>query len=515
MTVGGVLHTSAAKFPSREAIYCVSTGRRVSYAQLNKRSNQLANYLLGLMLPKGSVVAFLASNRLEIIECYFAVAKAGFVGLPLNYRLAPREIEVLIRTMGAAVLICEEKFAPTFEYLKAASATTRHVLWIGTANQHGCVQYETALAQSSCAELRVDVNEADTFYLNLTSGTTGLPKSYALSHYNLVTMEPTVSAFDLSSSDVFLNVFPVFGRIGFGTSLSSVLLGARNVLMDFDAGEVLKVIQREKVTFINVVPTMAALLLKRLELEPELVASLRAIVFIGAMLPAAIRDEAISRLCRSIYEGYGLQESGLLTVSTPEDRAIKPESIGRPVMFADVRIVDALGNEVPTGEIGEIIGRSPHCTTAYVDSPQKNSEVFRDGWFHTGDLGRQDADGYFYISGRVKDMIISGGQNIHAAEVEAALLGIEGVQDCAVFGLPDETWGECVAASIVTSDPSLTAERLQAACREVLAGFKLPRKLFFQSEALPRTPTGKVQKFLLVERHAGKSPACEAAERSP
>jgi fatty-acyl-CoA synthase len=275
--------------------------------------------------------------------------------------------------------------------------------------------------------------------------------------------------------------------------------------MDFDAGAVLATIQRESVTFTNLVPTMPALLLKHPELDPARLSSLRAIVFVGAVLPPNIRDQSMARLCPRIYEGYGLQETGFLTVSTPEDRTAKPDSVGRSVLFADLRIVDINGEDVAAGTIGEIIGRSPNGITGYLDNLERNAEVFRNGWFHTGDLGRLDSDGYLYICGRVKDMIISGGQNVHAAEVEAALLSLPGVEECAVFGLPDDTWGECVSAVIVTAYDAMTAGDVQAACREHLAGFKLPKNVFFQQEPLPRTPTGKVQKFLLVDRHSAKS----------
>jgi acyl-CoA synthetase (AMP-forming)/AMP-acid ligase II len=506
MLVGSVLKTSAARYAQREAICCVGTGRRITYGQLNERCNQLANALLSRSLPRGAVVAFLCSNRAEIIEMYFAIAKAGFVGLPLNYRLAPREVETLVNAMQASVLICDARFADTYDHLRSSSTSLQHVLWIGENAPSSCVAYEEFIAASSTAEPAVEVEEHDTFYYNLTSGTTGLPKSYALTQYNAVTLDSTVVGFDLRSDDVFLNVFPAFGRVGFGWSLIAVLMGARNVLMDFDVGPVLATIARERVTFTNLVPTMAALLLKHPALATSQLSTLRGIVFVGAMLPPTIRDQAMARLCPYLYEGYGLQETGFLTVSTPEDRAAKPDSVGRAVMFADVRVVDPQGREVAPGEIGEIIGRSPNGITGYFDNAVKNAEVFRNGWFYSGDLGRLDQDGHLYICGRVKDMVISGGQNVHAAEVEAVLLALPGVEDCAVFGLPDDTWGESVAAAIVVAaDSRMTADDVQTACREQLAGFKLPRRVYFQHDPLPRTPTGKVQKFLLVERHSRQS----------
>lgn len=501
MVVGGILKSSALLAPDKEALYCVGTGRRLSYRELNERCNRLAHGLLALGLPRGTVVAYLCSNRAEIIEIYFAIAKAGLVGLPLNYRLAPKEVETLITSMNAAVLICDARFAATREHLRQSDTGLRHTLWIGDATEAGTSAYEPFLAASSAAEPDVAVDEADIFYFNLTSGTTGLPKSYALTHYNSVTLESSLVSFGLRSDDVLLTLFPAFGRAGFGWTLLSVLMCARNVLMDFDAERTLSVIQSERVTFTSMVGTMAALLLRQPAIEDLKVNSLRGILFTGAALPVAIREQVAQRLCPNVYEGYGLQETGFLTVSTPSDRAARPESVGRAVLFGDVRIVDADGRDVPLGSVGEIVGRSPNGITGYHNNPAKNAEAFRKGWFHTGDLGRLDEAGYLYISGRVKDMIVSGGQNVYASEVEAALLTLNGVEDCAVFGLPDDTWGESVAAVLVTTR-TVTPEDVQAACRDLLAGFKLPRKVFCQTEALPRTPTGKVQKFLLVERHS-------------
>ncbi len=501
MLVGNVLRTAATRHATREALYCVGTGRRLTYAQLNERANRLANGLSGLGLRQGDVVAFLCSNRAEIVEIYFALAKSGIAGLPLNYRLAPREIADLLITMDAKALICERRFSATQDKLAACGAANLRTIWIDDDAPHAAGHYEALLQDSAADEPDAALDEADVFYYNLTSGTTGLPKCYAITQYNLSALDSTVVSFDLTRQDVFLNVFPAFGRVGFGWSLVAVLLGSRNVLMDFDAKRVPEVIRAERITFTNLVPTMASLILAEPGFDPRSTSSLRAICFVGAMLPRALREAAAERLCPGIYEAYGLQETGYLSVSTPEDRVRKPDSVGQVVLFSEVRIVDASGADVPTGTTGEILGRSPNGITGYHNNPQRNAEVFRNGWFHTGDLGRLDADGHLYISGRVKDMIISGGQNVHASEIEAALVELTGVADCAVIGLPDPLWGEVVAAVVVPREPAPSVEALQDFCRERLAGFKVPRRVFFQSEALPRTPTGKVQKFLLVERY--------------
>jgi fatty-acyl-CoA synthase len=192
----------------------------------------------------------------------------------------------------------------------------------------------------------------------------------------------------------------------------------------------------------------------------------------------------------------------VLLYSNPLDLEIRPDSIGRVSMFSEVKVVDPLGRAVEAGEIGEIIGRSPNTATSYFQNPEKSAETFRNGWLHTGDLGSFDVDGFLYIRGRLKDMIITGGQNVHAAEVEEILLRHDAIAECAVLGLPDPLWGEQVVAVIVgKADAAPNADAVRAFCREHLAGFKTPKEIFIQVGALPRTATGKVQKFLLAEKY--------------
>ena len=502
MRVGDILDAAAMRFAHQEAFYCTSTGRRLSFAQARERANRLANGLLGLGLRKGDCVAFLSTNRVEMAEIYFALAKSGLVGLPLNYRLAPNEMVVLMQEVGAVALICERQFAPIAVQAREAIATLRTLVAFGEGDTPGLHDYETLLAQASAAQPAVEVNEHDPHYFNLTSGTTGLPKCYLISHYNMTCLFPMFHTLDMRGGDVILTVFPMYGRVGFGWVACGMLWGCRNVLMNFDAGEALRLIAREHVTITNLVPTMGAMLLARPELDETDLSSLRGVVFVGSLLPAPVREGVMARLCPRLYEYYGMQETSTLVVSTPEDRARRPDSVGRPLPFAQVRIVDAQGRDVPTGETGEVIGRSPGTVTSYYKNPEKSAETFRDGWLHTGDLGRLDAQQYLYINGRLKDVIVTGGQNVHAGEVEETILGMPEVSDCTVVGLSDPLWGEVVTAVVVPAkDQDVEPEAVIAWCRKSLAGFKTPKHVLVRSEPLPRTPTGKVQKFLLVRQY--------------
>ena len=501
--VSTLLATAARRFRDREAFFCAGTGRRFSFGQTNERCNRLANGLAGLGLMKPDTVAFLCNNRAEIAEIYFALAKTGLVGIPLNYRLAPVEIVALMSAMGARAMLFETRFSAVAEKVRAELPQIKSFVVIGGAGPVWASEYEALLAESSSSEPDAEVEESDPYYYNLTSGTTGLPKAYVLTQYNNAYVAPMFVAFDMTSNDVILTVFPAFGRVGFAWIAAGVLFGVRNVLMDFHPAEALRLIETERVTISNLVPTMAAMLLADPDLPQRDLRSLRALVFAGAMFPEPLRLRTAASLCPAIYEYYGMQETGTLTVSTPADRKRYPDSIGAPLALSDVRIERPDGTLAAPGELGEIVGRSPTTCTGYFDNPQRSAETFRGGYVHTGDLGTMNEDGFVFIKGRLKDMIISGGQNVHAAEVEEILLAIPGVADCAVFGLPDEIWGERVAALVVeppNASYALTSESIEAACRERLAGFKTPRTILIQTEPLPRTPTGKVQKFLLVER---------------
>jgi fatty-acyl-CoA synthase len=504
--VGPLLATAARRFRDREAFFCAGTGRRFSFAQTNERCNRLAHGLAGLGLVKPDKVAFLCNNRAEVPETYYALAKAGLVGIPLNYRLAPAEIVTLMSAMGAKAMLFETRFTAVAEIVRTKLPQVKSFVAIGDDEPAWASAYEILLAESSSAEPDVEVEESDPYYYNLTSGTTGVPKAYVLTQYNNAYVGLVFEAFDMTSHDVILTVFPAFGRVGFAWIAAGVLFGVRNVLMDFHPAEALRLVETEQVTISNLVPTMAAMLLADPSMPQRDLRSLRALVFAGAMFPEPLRLRATALLCPAIYEYYGMQETGVLTISTPADRKRYPDSIGTPLALSDVRIERPDGTVAAPRELGEIVGRSPATCTGYFDNPLKSAETFRGGYVHTGDLGAMNEDGFVFIKGRLKDMIITGGQNVHAAEVEEILLAIPEVADCAVFGLPDEIWGERVAALIVKSPNAgdgLTVERIETACRERLAGFKIPRTILIDTEPLPRTPTGKVQKFLLVERFSG------------
>lgn len=501
--LSNVLKSGAVRYADREAIYCSGTGHRLSYRELDERANRLANALLAHGFHKGEVIGFLCSNRAEIAEIYFALAKGGLVGVPLNYRLRPAEIAATLCATEASGFICEVRFDSAIPTVRRDAPKVRDIICVGDSPNHACLMYEPLLSAAAADEPDVQLSDSDPCYVSLTSGTTGVPKSYVVSHFTASGAARGMLEFEVAQDDVILVVLPVFGRAGFAWICHALARGLRMVLADFQAEAILRLIDTERVTYTMLVPTMSTMLMDSPERVGHDLRSLRMLAFVGAPLPETVRERSQALLCANLCEGYGLQETGWLTVSTPANRERKPDSVGQPVLFVDIRILDEGQSPVRLGTIGEIVARSPLAATAYLDGPTRSAEAFRDKWFHTGDLGRFDEDGFLYVCGRLKDMIVSGGQNVYSAEVESVLLKVPGVRDCAVIGLPDDTWGERVVAVIVTEDP-IDHDHIQKFCRPLIAGFKIPREVNVQREPLPRTPTGKVQKFKLVERYGSR-----------
>lgn len=502
-TIGNYLRVAAARYGDREAYYCTTTGRRTTFREFNERVNGLANGLISLGVRKGEVTAFLSMNRIEIVETYGALGKIGSIGMPLNYRLSPAEIADLVNFSEAQNIIFDPFFSDMISDMRAKLPKVKRFVAMGDSVPDFAAGYEDLLAESLKTEPDVEISDSDPQYLNLTSGTTGLPKAYMLSQYNNCDAGPIFAhSFDINSRDVILTVFPIFGRVGYAWSAVTLLTGARNVIFQFDLNKILGLIEQEKVTISNWVPTIASFMFMLPDLDKHDLSSLRALVFAAAPFPVSLQEQVKNRICPNLYEFYGLQETGILVSMGPKEKERKPESVGTLHFGSDVRIVDEYGRDVPSGRIGEIIGRGISVTSSYFKNEEKTREVFQDGWFYTGDLGRFDEEGYLYLAGRKKDMIVSGGQNVFAVEVEDAYMKHPAVMQCAVIGLPHEMWGEMVAAVIVKNPgKEVTEEELIAFGREHIAHFKVPKKVFFV-DSLPMTPTGKVMKYILVERYS-------------
>ena len=504
MAVGRLLKNAAIRYRDKEALYCSTTGRRFSFLELNERTNRLANGLISLGLKKGDMVAFLITNRAEIVDTYFAIGKTGLVGLPLNYRLIAKEIVQMMALTDSKILIFENTFAKVAEVVKQQLPSVKTFIGIGEGIPDFALDYDKFISKSSPVEPSVEIKEEDDYYMNLTSGTTGLPKSYMLTHYNNAggILDATMM-FKVTEDDSVLIVFPMFGRVGYVWMGAAIYNGARHVIMNFDPKKALEIIQNEKITISNWVAPMATFILSVPEFDKFDLSSLRALVFAGAAFPTPLQEQVRKRITPNIYEFYGLQETAIIVNAGIKDKIKKPASIGKVSPWAEIRIVDTSGNDLPAGATGEIIARAMGGTTSYYKNEKQTKETFKNGWCHTGDLGYLDEEGYIYLSGRIKDMIVTGGQNVFSAEVENVLISHPAVADCTVIGLPDEKWGEAVTAIIVKKPGvEVTEDDMVAFCKKEMAGFKVPKRIIWFEGPIPRTPTGKVTKYVLVEKYS-------------
>lgn len=503
VTLGHFLKAAAMRYPGKEAVVDADKGTRRTYRELNARVNSLANGLLGAGVKKGDFVAFLGYNGAEIVETSFALAKIGAVYAPQVYRLSAREIKELVQHIEATAFVFGTEFNGLVDSIRSELPTVHTYVAFGAEVPPFALDYEQMASGNSTAEPPVEVSEDDPQYLNYTSGTTGLPKAYILRHYNnTIGVTLQFDIYRVTTDDTILTVFPMYGRVGFAWSISAVLKGARNVTLNFRPDRFLETVQKERVTIVNLVPTMAQMLLQHPKLGSYDLSSLRGIVFAGAALPKSVYEATRARLCPTIYEYYGLQETAIIVEIEPDQKMQKPASLGTPATAMDLRLVDDDDRDVAPGAIGEIIVRGPAVTTGYYKQPDKTASTIRAGWFYTGDLGRFDEDGHLYIVGRKKDMIVSGGQNVFAAEVEETILTHPAVADCAVIGLPDELWGEAVTAVVkLREGASAAPNEIIAFCKERMAHFKAPKEVKFAAD-IPRNPAGKIMKFLLVEQFA-------------
>lgn len=485
----------------------IAGDRRLTFAEVEDESNRLAAAFLALGLQKGDRVAILLPNSPEFVCADFALIKAGLVRIPLNPRLAPPEIEYIIQDSGAAVVLFGTEFNAIFTAMKDRLPDVRHFITLGDVVPDWARSYASVRDLGSPAPVAVDVTDDDNYMILYTSGTTGRPKG-ALTNLRSrwVTLFHVYANEDfVGKNDVMLHVASL--AHGSGTKvLPHYVKGACNILMPkFTIEDFCRVVQDERVTTTWMVPTLVGMLLDFADRDSYDLSSLRTVVYAGAPMPAERLKEALRAFGPIFVQVYGLSEAPQPDLVLPkEDHKVEGTeaevarlaSAGRPALGALVKVVREDGSEVARDktEIGEIIIKGEHILTEYWNKPEATAEVIRDGWFYTGDLAVVDAEGYVFIVDRTKDMIISGGFNVYPREVEEALYKHPAVRECAVIGVPDDTWGEAVKA-VVALRPGMTATAAELIefCKDRLAGYKKPRSVDFMDD-LPKSPNGKILK---------------------
>jgi fatty-acyl-CoA synthase len=480
---------------------------RWSYRELDEAAVRLANGLRGLGVGRGDRVALLGRNSVEWVVTYFAAAKAGAILVPVSYWSKAHELRHVLADSEAKVLVAAEGFAELIAAERAALPALETVVWVGAAAAAGDPTYAELIASASAKEPDLGLAETDGHIILYTSGTTGFPKGALLAHRAHVLHAATWAAETRATrDDVYLCTYPLFHTGGTDCGiLPPMYMGAAVVVLPWpDAELILDAVERHRVTAFRAVPTVWKRLLARDDLERRDLSSLQRVIAGSDAMPSELIAEIKRRLPHVDYlQNYGLTEAGpVLTFLRPEDPPTAWGSNGTPHAQAEVRIVDEQDRPVAPGTVGEIVARSEHLMIAYWKQPERTAEAIRDGWLHTGDLGYLDASGYLWITGRRKDVIITGSEHVYPIEVEAVLRLHPGVEEVAVIGVPDPRWGESVVAIVVAAAGARpTADELIAFVRSRLADFKRPKLVVFTDE-LPRTgPTRKIQKAALRERY--------------
>jgi long-chain acyl-CoA synthetase len=479
---------SAERHPDRPALRLGDID--VAYAELDRDSARLATLLGDNGVERGDRVAIMLPNVPQFPISYYGILRAGGIVVPMNVLLKKREISFFLEDSGARLLLAWHGF--TEEARAGAEQASAELIEVEPA------AFSKTLEGMEVAPGLADTDESDTAVILYTSGTTGQPKGAELTHLNLSLNAEIVAETltEVGPEDVVLGALPQFHSFGQTATLNASLREGACVVMlpRFDPGDALEAMQRERVTVFQGVPTMYGAMLNFPGHEEFDTSSLRNCMTGGAAMPVEVMRGFEEEFGCKLLEGYGLSETSPVACSNRPDRERKPGSIGVPVRGVEMQIVDEDDNPLPTGEPGEVVIRGHNIMKGYWKRPDATAEAMRGGWFHSGDIGRTDEDGYFYIVDRKKDLIIRGGYNVFPREVEEVLYEHPAVQEAAVVGIPDDSLGEEVGAAVVLRDgASASAEDLSQHVKSELAAYKYPRQVWFIDE-LPKGPTGKILK---------------------
>ncbi len=505
MYIGDYLGRRELYTPNKEAFidYGFDPVLRLTYQQANQRANQLANFYLSQGIGFQDRVAILAKDGIEHLDNFFACAKLGAIHTALNWRLHWRETLEIVKKTQPRVLIVSPEYIDHISQLLNELPQEENPLEIllctGDPGQLESLDYHQTLADSPAEPvLENRVDHESTAALIFTGGTTGMPKAAQISHRMIAWNTLNTVIHDIRHDDVYLNVFPLFHTGGlFVYTLPQVIFGGTTVLVPrFDPELVLDLIEKESVTVFAGVPIMYQIMTQAENWKEVNLSSLRFCTSGGAPLPVPLVKQYTEEKKILFKQGFGMTEFGPgIFALAPEDAINKAGSIGRPNFYVEALIMDTDGTVLGSDQVGELVLKGPSFCSGYFDNPEATKEsIDQEGYFHTGDLAKFDAEGYFFIVGRKKDMYISGGENVYPAEIEKALYDHPAVHMCAVVGIPDDHWGEVGVACVVLK-PAANAEESEIIqfLKDRLAVYKVPKKVVFMEE-LPISGAGKILK---------------------
>ncbi len=510
LTLVSAMDRARRLYGARPAI--IDYERTFTWSEFLDRVARAATVLHDHGIRPGDRFGILSRNTFRNAEIIHAGYWLGAVPVPVNIRLAPPEVRFILDDAECKLLVVEDamtelamsdELAPWRERIIFQSPDAADVEW---------PQYEALLAEASPAP-PIEASEDDDAILLYTGGTTGRSKGVRLTHRNVIANGMQMApAMRIKYDDVYLHVAPMFHSADLLGTAYTLMGAAHAYLPQFSGPNLLRALQDHGVTQVMLAPTMIIMTLQEPDFEAYDLSRFRLLFYGSSPMAVEWTRRAMDRFPGEIQQGYGLTEtSPVLTTLDMEEHAeaVATESydilrsVGRPVIGVDLRIVDDDGDEVPVGEDGEVTIRAPNVTRGYLNRPEENAAAFRDGWFHTGDVGRVDAGGYLYLLDRKKDMVITGGENVYTSEVEAALYQHAGVHEAAVVGVPDEKYGEALFAVIVPAPgATLSEDDIIAHCRERIGGYKVPRRMAFVAE-MPKSAMGKILKNELRRIHGG------------
>jgi len=502
ITLGDVVARHARRIPDQEAV--VFDDRRFTYLQLNARANQLAHALRNLGIGYGDRVGFLLPNSNEIVEAYVACSKIGAIGVPINFRYVADEAVYALNDAGARVLIYDTLYNTIVEGARSKLTSVQQFVRVGAeTGPESDSPYEALLKVESDVDPNIHVNEHDASVIMYTSGTTGKPKGAVLTQFGQF-----MNAVNFACAGVifrrFLCIMPLFHQGALSQAFSVCFNGGTIIIQrSFDARKCLDMVVQEGISEMIGVPAMWNTLVHLDDINSYDLSSLRIGLTGGAIMPTRLKHQILETFPNmALGEGFGQTEMhAMVTYLSPQDSLRKTASVGRAMTHLEIRLVDDTDTDVAQGEIGEAIYRGPTVFKEYWNNPQATIEAMRNGWFHSGDLLRQDEEGFYYVIDRKKDVVITGGENVYSAEVEEVISKHPGVLEVAVIGVPHQKWGEAVMAVVVPRPGNLlTLDDITKWCAERIAGFKKPR-VVDMVDALPRNATGKVVKSVLREKY--------------
>ncbi len=508
-SLGDVLHRTARRYPDRVAV--VHEGRSFTYAEFEQAANRAAHALAGRGLAKGDRLALLSHNCWQFGVLTFATAKLGVILVPVNFMLNAGEIAYILGHCGARAVVAEDALAATMDDAVAAAGIDPAVkgsIPLGGADRAlaGWEDVDGWWSAGPDSEPEVMVGDDDPLRLMYTSGTESRPKGVMLSSRSL--MAQYVSCIvdgSMGPDDVEVHSLPMYHCAQLDCFFCvDVYLGARSIILPSpDPARLLETIEKEKVTKIFCPPTVWISLLRHPDFDRRDLSSLRKGYYGASPMPVEVLKEMQERLPGlQLWNFYGQTEMApLATILLPHEQSARPGSAGRAAVNVETAVVDEEDRPVPPGTVGEIVHRSPHATLGYYNDEEKTAAAFRNGWFHSGDLGVMTGDGYLAVVDRIKDMIKTGGENVASREVEEPLFELDGVAEVAVFGIRHPQWVEAVTAVVVPrSGSTITAGDVAAHARGRLAGYKRP-KYVVMADSLPKNPSGKILKRQLREQY--------------